>query len=262
LGLGKGMSDLMYKWVVRIGYHAFWVSSKPVVLHRDRVANMDGPYILAPNHLSPYDVPCLMAEMPRWKLLDFLSITELFQNRLTAWFLRSVNTFPLDRSRADSPTVRVILNRLANGRIIAMFPEGQFRDASNSVLTGGDVKPGVARLAQLAGVPVVPCVILGTGAYSRPVSWLPLKRVRYGVIYGSPLYVRKDLDEAEARAEFLQALKRAYRSLHAELLAAGGRKEHHAWKLGAPDGARHDARDGARDALSEQAEPHATAAGR
>jgi 1-acyl-sn-glycerol-3-phosphate acyltransferase len=225
------MSDFMYKWVVRIGYHAFWVSARAVVLHRERVAEMEGPYILAPNHLSAYDVPCLMAEMPRWKLLDFVSITELFQNRLSAWFLNSVNAFPLDRSRADSPTVRIILDRLAKGRIIAMFPEGGFRSAANSVLSGGEIKPGVAKLAQLAKVPVVPCVILGTSAYSKPTSWLPLKRVRYGVIYGTPLRVRADLEEAEARAEFLSELKRAYRSLHAELLAATRQEQRRGWEL-------------------------------
>jgi 1-acyl-sn-glycerol-3-phosphate acyltransferase len=172
-----------------------------------------------------------MAEMPRWKLLDFLSITELFQNRLSAWFLRSVNAFPLDRTRADSPTVRIILDRLAKGRIIAMFPEGGFRSSANSVLNGGDIKPGVAKLAQLAGVPVIPCVILGTKAYSKPSSWLPLKRVRYGVIYGEPLHVSKDLEEAEARAQFLLELKRAYRSLHAELLAARREDERRGWDL-------------------------------
>jgi 1-acyl-sn-glycerol-3-phosphate acyltransferase len=256
------MSDFTYKWVVRIGYHAFWVSSRPVVLHRDRVGTMDGPYILAPNHLSPYDVPCLMAEMPRWKLLDFLSITELFQNRLSAWFLRSVNTFPLDRSRADSPTVRIILKRLAKGRIIAMFPEGQFRTGANSVLNGGEIKPGVAKLAQMAGVPIVPCVILGTNAYSKPQSWLPLKRVRYGVIYGTPLYVRTDLEEAEARLQFLQELKRAYRSLHAELLAAAGPEVRRKWELLAPDAARDAARDAGSDGAPDEAAPHAAPAGR
>jgi 1-acyl-sn-glycerol-3-phosphate acyltransferase len=223
------MSDVMYKWVVRIGYHAFWVSSRPIVLHRDRIAHRDGPYILAPNHLSPYDVPCLMAQMPRRKLLDFVSITELFQNRLTAWFLRSVNAFPLDRSRADSPTVRIILDRLARGRIIAMFPEGGFRSEASSVLNGGEIKPGVAKLAQLAGVPVIPCVIVGTKAYSKPASWLPLKRVRYGVAYGEPLYVSKEREDAEARERFLLELKRAYRLLHAELLATTAHEQRGGW---------------------------------
>ena len=240
------MSDRMYKWVVRIGYHAFWVSSRPVVLHRDRVRDLDGPYILAPNHLSPYDVPCLMAEMPRWRLLDFVSITELFQNRFVAWFFRSVNVFALDRSKVDTATVRTILDRLSKGRIVAMFPEGRFRTAADSVLSGGDIKPGIAKLAQLGGVPVVPVVVLGTAAYSKWTSWLPLRRTRYGVNYGKPLYVRRDLDEAEARAEFLQEIKRAYRTMHAELLAEMGQPERGAWEslAGEANGAQHTAAAG------------------
>ena len=233
------MSDFMYKWVVRIGYHAFWVSSRPVVLHRERLNTPDGAYILAPNHFSPFDVPCLMAEMPRWKLIDFVSITELFQNRLSAWFLYGVNAFPLDRHKPDGPTVRIILDRLARGRIVAMFPEGRFRSEADSVVNGGDIKPGVAKLAQLAGVPVVPCVIVGTKAYSKASSWLPLKRVRYGVNYGQPMYVRTDLEEAEARTQFLQDLKRAYRELHGELLDAMGQKQRRGWESpAAPDTAR------------------------
>jgi 1-acyl-sn-glycerol-3-phosphate acyltransferase len=236
------MSDRMYKWVVRIGYHAFWVSARPVVLHRDVVRDLDGPYVLAPNHLSAYDVPCLMAEMPRWRMLDFVSITELFQNKLVAWFFRSVNVFALDRSKVDTATVRTILDRLSKGRIVAMFPEGRFRTAADSVLNGGDIKPGIAKLAQLAGVPVVPCVILGTGAYSRWTSWLPLRRTRYGVNYGKPLFVRTDLDEAEARQEFLRELKGAYRSLHAELLAEMGQAERSGWEtLAAGNDARQTA---------------------
>lgn len=220
----------MYKWVVRIGYPAFWVSSRPVVLHRERLSEPDGAYILAANHLSAYDVPCLMAQMPRDRLLDFVSITELFQNRLSAWFLSGVNAFPLDRSKADGPTVRIILDRLARGRVVGMFPEAGIRGEANSVLNGGAIKPGVAKLAQLAGVPVVPCVILGTKAYSKFTSWLPLRRVRYGVAYGKPLYVRTDEDEAAAREELLLDLKRAYRSLHAELLSAMGQPERTIWE--------------------------------
>jgi len=225
------MSDFMYKWVVRIGYHAFRVSSRPVALHRERLDEPEGAFILAANHLSPYDVPCLMAQMPRWKLLDFVSITELFQNRLTAWFLRSVNAFPLDRGKVDGRTVRIILDRLARGRIIAMFPEGGFRTPADSVLSRGPIKPGVASLAQLAGVPIIPCVILGTNAYSRFTSWLPLKRVCYGVNFGKPLYARTDVAEEEARARLVQELKRSYRALHTELLAVMGDEERKQWEF-------------------------------
>lgn len=213
------MSDFIYKWVVRVCRPAFAVSSSPVVLHRQR-AGEPGAVIIAPNHLSAYDVPCLMKESPR--MLDFVSITELYRNPLVARFFNAMNVFPLDRSRPDSPTVRIILERLRRGRAVVMFPEGRIRDEADSVLNGGDIKPGVARIAQMADVPVIPCVMLNTGAYSRPSAWMPVRATRFGVAFGNPLRAPAGMGEAEAREALLPDLKRSYRELHAELLKAMG----------------------------------------
>src|ERR671913_1859746 len=140
------MSDLAYNVVWGIGVHAFWVSSSPIILHRDRLKR-PGAYILAPNHLSPFDVSCLMAIAPR--NLDWVSIVEAFRNPFVALLYGSVNVFALDRSKPDSPTVRIILDRLKRGRVVAMFPEGSIReDERESVIHGGPFKPGVARIAQ------------------------------------------------------------------------------------------------------------------
>jgi 1-acyl-sn-glycerol-3-phosphate acyltransferase len=211
------MSDFIYNWVVRIGRPAFTVSSSPVVLHRERLAE-GGAYLLAPTHLSAYDVPCLMKESPR--NLDFVSITELYENPFVAAFFTSVNVFPLDRSRPDSPTVRTIFERLRRGRAVVMFPEGRIRSAADSVLNGGEIKPGVARIAQLADVPVIPCVMLDTGQYARASAWLPVRGTRFGAAFGRPLRAPADLPEAESRVALLGAIKRSYRELYAELRQA------------------------------------------
>jgi 1-acyl-sn-glycerol-3-phosphate acyltransferase len=211
------MSDLSYNIIWGIGVHAFWVSSKPVLLHRDRLTRPGG-YILAPTHLSVFDVPCLMAIAPR--NLDFVSITEVFRNPFVAALYGAANAFPLDRSKPDSPTVRTIFDRLERGRVVAMFPEGNLRTPETSLLAGGSFKPGVARIAQLADVPVIPCVILGTGAYHKVTSWLPLRRVRYGVNFGEPMWVRRDLEKQEAQKQFLADLRQAYLALHDELRSA------------------------------------------
>jgi 1-acyl-sn-glycerol-3-phosphate acyltransferase len=213
------MSDLAYNVVWHTCYPVIWVTSRPVVLHRERV-DVPGAYIVAPNHLSPYDVPCLMATSPR--NLDFVSIVEAFRNPLVALLYGSVNVFPLDRSRPDSPTVRIILDRLRRGRVVAMFPEGHLRTEDNSVIRGAPFKPGVARIAQLADAPVVPTVILGTGGYSRVLSWAPVRGLRYGVNFGQPIRVRKDIDKAEAVTQFLAEMRQAYLDLYAELKAAMG----------------------------------------
>src|SRR6185312_15880711 len=106
------------------------------------------------------------------------------------------------------------------GRLVAMFPEGRIREWPESAVHGKPFKPGVARLAQLSGAPVIPCVTLGTDAYRNPASWMPLRRVRYGVIFGEPLTARRDLPPEAAQAELVGRLSRAYQDLYAELRAA------------------------------------------
>jgi 1-acyl-sn-glycerol-3-phosphate acyltransferase len=196
------------------------MSSRPTVLHRERVPPRGSPVIIAANHLSPYDIPCLFYASPR--PLDFISVTEVFENRFTAWLYGSMNAFPLDRHRPDAPTVRTALHRLERGRALAMFPEGNIRNPQTSLLSGGPFKPGVAGLARLAGAPVVPCVVVGTRGFSRPTSWLPLRRVRWGASFGEPITFRQDVPEAAAKDALLATLRAAYTSLYDELREAMG----------------------------------------
>jgi 1-acyl-sn-glycerol-3-phosphate acyltransferase len=211
------MSDAFYQFVRFVGRPAFWSSSRPTVLHPDRL-NAPGAMLIAPNHLSPYDVPCLMASTRQ--LLDFVSITEIFRNPLSRWFLTGMNAFPLDRARVDAAATRRILDRLERGRKVVMFPEGQIRRPETSLLAGGTFKPTVPRLAHLARVPIVPCVILGTGAYGRSTAWLPRARTRYAVNFGQPMTLQADGEPDLAAAN--DKLREAYQSLYAEHTAASG----------------------------------------
>jgi 1-acyl-sn-glycerol-3-phosphate acyltransferase len=207
------MADWFYKLVHVLGWSAFHGTGRRLIVHRNRIPRQ-GAFILAPNHLSPYDVPCLIDMAPR--VLDFVSITELFQNRLVAWFFSSMGAFPLNRARPNADAIRTVLERLDNGRAVVMFPEGQFRTAEASVIRGGNIRPGVARLAQRAGVPIIPCVIIGTGAYRRLLAWLPLRRTVYACIFGTPIEPGEQAEQAEKQ------LREAYPLLYKELLEALG----------------------------------------
>jgi len=208
------MSDAFYNLIWYAGAHVFWTTSSPVVLHADRTRRQ-GAYLLASNHSSPYDVPLLMRHTAR--NLDFVSIVEVFRKPLVGWFYGSMNAFPLDRSKPDSPTVRIILDRLARGRVVAMFPEGGFRDEAKSVTHGGNMRPGIGRIAHLANVPIIPVVVVRSNLYSHFIHWLPLKRTKYGVIYGEPLELRPDLEKSEAAQEIEGRLRAAFISLYREL---------------------------------------------
>jgi 1-acyl-sn-glycerol-3-phosphate acyltransferase len=207
------LSDWFYNVVWYTFWPAFGVSSTPIVLHPER-PRREGAYLLAANHLSPFDVACLIKESGR--KIDFVSITEVFKNPFMAWFYGNMNAFPLDRSRVDAGTTRIILDRLRRGRAVGIFPEGSIRTQENSVLNGGRIKPGVIRLAKLANVPIIPTVVLGTSAYRRVLNWAPLRRVRYGINYGEPIDPSKSSDIEDLQTQLIAA----YRSLHEELLAA------------------------------------------
>jgi 1-acyl-sn-glycerol-3-phosphate acyltransferase len=215
------MSDSFYRFVRIIGRLPFWVSSRPVVMHPER-SPTEGPCILAANHHSPFDVPLMIRHTP--VKLDFLSTFEVFRNPFVVWFYSSMNAFPMDRFKPDGAAVRTILRRLRNGRVLAMFPEALIRAPGNSVTSGGTIRSGIGKLAQLASVPVVPCVIINSAAYLKLSAWLPVKGVRYGIIYGEPIVIRTDVDDNAAAQTLEREFMRKMVELYMELAAAMGIK--------------------------------------
>ncbi|MEA3209632.1 MAG: 1-acyl-sn-glycerol-3-phosphate acyltransferase [Chthoniobacter sp.] len=212
------MSEAFYRAVRLAGGTIFRISSRPLVLHRERAAR-PGAWLLAANHESPFDAPLLIAATPR--VIYWLSIVELFQNPFTRWFLSSMLAAPLDRSRTDTVTVRTIVRHLRAGRVVGLFPEGGLRPDEASVLRGGGIKDGLAKLAQLADVPVLPCVVVGGRRFHRWTSWLPLFRTRWVVAFGEPIFLKAGADREAARAELTAAIERALRALHEEVRACG-----------------------------------------
>jgi 1-acyl-sn-glycerol-3-phosphate acyltransferase len=129
--------------------------------------------------------------------------------------MRAVDTFPVDRERADRAATRETLERLRCGRVVGIFPEGGIRDGANSVLEGAPLKPGLAGLAQLSGAPVVPCVLIGSDQLYTQRNWIPFRRSEVWIAFGEPL--RFEGDGKDARAAFEKRIAEALRALYAEL---------------------------------------------
>jgi 1-acyl-sn-glycerol-3-phosphate acyltransferase len=153
--------------------------------------------------------------------IDWVSIVELMRLPLVGSFFRALNAMPLDRGRVDAATVRSIIERLRRGRVVGIFPEAGIRTPTTSVLQGGSYRGGLGRIAQMAGVPIVPCVVVDTANFGRPGAWLPLRRTRFAVAYGEPLYVDRGLAPREARRAVEEAWRAAALALLEELKAAG-----------------------------------------
>jgi 1-acyl-sn-glycerol-3-phosphate acyltransferase len=210
------MGDISYAIVKGICFPIYFITSRTHALHPERIVR-PGAFILAPNHLSPYDVPLLIGSSRRH--LDFLSTIEMLRSPFVAWLFRRMNCEFVDRRRADASTARALARKLELGRAVAMFPESGIRPEESSVIHGGRFKPGVIRLAQLSGAPIIPCVVYGTKAYDGFLSWLPLRRVRLDIAFGEPIEVPQEPDPHAARERATELLRQAYLDLFAEISA-------------------------------------------
>jgi 1-acyl-sn-glycerol-3-phosphate acyltransferase len=182
------------------------------VLHRERTA-LPGGWLFVANHISHFDPPFFTVAARR--KIDWMATRELYHPRAVALWMHAVDTFPVDRERADRAATRETLSRLKAGRVVGIFPEGGIRDGMHSVLEGVPLKPGIAGLAQLSGAPVVPCVLIGGDQLYTHRNWLPFRRAQAWLAFGEPLHCTGE--GKEARVEFEVKVAAALRALYAEL---------------------------------------------
>lgn len=179
------------------------------LVFRPRTEGLDnvpasGPAIVAGNHLSFCDHFLMPAILRR--RITFLAKAEYFtgpgvKGRLTAFFFRSAGQIPVDRSGKDAgrAAIREGLGVLRRGELLGIYPEGT-RSHDGRLYKG---KVGVAVMALEAGVPVVPCAMIGTFEAQPPGKVVP--NVHPVVIrFGKPLdfsrYAGMENEKAVLRA--------------------------------------------------------------
>jgi 1-acyl-sn-glycerol-3-phosphate acyltransferase len=148
---------------------------------------LEGPAILASNHLSFSDSIFLPLVVPR--KITFLAKSDYFtgrgiKGRATAFFFKGVGQLPVDRSggRASEAAIRTGLKVLAAGELLGIYPEGT-RSPDGRLYRG---RTGIARLALESGAPVIPVAMIDTEKIQPPGRVLP-KVMRVGIRFGTPL---------------------------------------------------------------------------
>jgi 1-acyl-sn-glycerol-3-phosphate acyltransferase len=162
------------------------------LLFRPRIEGMEnipetGAAIVAGNHLSFSDHFLMPAILPR--RITFLAKAEYFtgpglKGRLTAAFFRSAGQIPVDRSggKASQSAIDAGLEVLGEGELLGIYPEGT-RSHDGRLYRG---RTGVAVMALRAGVPVVPCAMVGTFELQPPGRVVP-RIGRVTIRFGRPL---------------------------------------------------------------------------
>ncbi|MBB6428817.1 lysophospholipid acyltransferase family protein [Algisphaera agarilytica] len=209
--------SLLNNTAIATGIHAiFRVTSRCAFVGREHLPAKGQPYILAIAHLSHYD-PVVVGALLRRKL-DFMARAEFYETPIARWCVEHAGCVRIDRYGQALPGVREALRRLEKRRPIALFPEGEIMSGDDSVLNGGPVKGGAGLLARRSGVPIVPCVVLGSEQFRRVMPWLPLRTGRLWIGLGEPIRVAGDArpgraSRAASSAELAQAMRRVYRQM-------------------------------------------------
>jgi 1-acyl-sn-glycerol-3-phosphate acyltransferase len=144
----------------------------------------DGAAILASNHQSYLDPPCI--GMACRNDIYYLARNTLYQRPLIGPLLKRLNTVPVDRDRGDVSSIKTIIRLLRSGHRVIIFPEG-------TRSSDGKLQPARAGLGMIIAktlAPVVPIRVFGSFEALPRVGGLKLRPV--SVVVGKPMRFSED----------------------------------------------------------------------
>lgn len=170
-----------------------------------QVLPKDRNYILVAPHRTWWD-PIYMALAASPKKFSFMAKEELFKNPIFRFILVHANAFPVDRNNPGPSTIKTPVKLLKNSELgLIMFPSGT-RHSS-------ELKGGMALIAKMAKVPIVPSV------YQGPLTFKDLlKRKKVKIRFGAPIDISdiKKMDK-EGLAEVERRIQGSFDQLDQEV---------------------------------------------
>jgi 1-acyl-sn-glycerol-3-phosphate acyltransferase len=144
----------------------------------------EGNVIVAANHLGRLDLAILMCIIDREDVI--MPVAEKYRDHPFYGLLgRVANVVWLNRFEADYSALRQILERMKQGGLFVIAPEGT-RSKTEALLEG---KMGVAFLAGKSGYPVLPVALTGTEDSGVVENLKHFRRTKITVTAGDPLYI-------------------------------------------------------------------------
>ncbi len=152
-----------------------------------------GSYAFATNHLGILDAFLAYYILDRWDF--FIPVAEKWaEYGFIRWLGKHLNLIFIDRFNPDIHALRQILQRMGEGQVLVIAPEGT-RSRDEKMAEG---KPGVSYLASKAQFPIIPVALSGTEDRIFFGNLKRLRRTQINVTIGDaftlPPLPKKDRD--------------------------------------------------------------------
>ncbi|MFD5101326.1 lysophospholipid acyltransferase family protein [Streptomyces albidochromogenes] len=207
------MAELVYRPVIGAALTLFKALDLKIDTQGSENIPRTGGAVLVSNHISYLDfIFSGLGALPQKRLVRFMAKDSVFRHKISGPLMRGMKHIPVDRKRGEAAYAHA-LDSLRSGEIIGVFPEATISES----FTLKSFKSGAARMAQEAGVPLIPMALWGTQRIwtkGRPRNF-GRNHIPVTIRVGEPMEAPTD--------EFAGAITRRLRGRVQELLEAAQR---------------------------------------
>ncbi|WP_372347111.1 lysophospholipid acyltransferase family protein [Streptomyces sp. KL116D] len=152
------MAELVYRPVIGAAKTMFKALDLKIDCKGSENIPRSGGAVLVSNHISYLDfIFDGLAALPQKRLVRFMAKESVFRHKISGPLMRSMKHIPVDRAQGEH-AYQHALQSLRSGEIVGVFPEATISES----FTLKSFKTGAVRLAQEAGVPLIPMALWGT----------------------------------------------------------------------------------------------------
>ncbi|OGO33866.1 MAG: hypothetical protein A2W35_00995 [Chloroflexi bacterium RBG_16_57_11] len=145
----------------------------------------DGPVLVVSNHLGDADL--VMGLSFAVRPVDVVSKADFYDFPVIGWLMEIYGVIWVHRGQPDRRALRAVLDGLAEGRMIAIAPEG--RESVTGELEEGT--PGAAYLALKSGASILPVTFTGTENHRVYPKLKRLQRAEITITVGKPFHLEQ-----------------------------------------------------------------------
>ncbi|MGL4176088.1 MAG: lysophospholipid acyltransferase family protein [Dermatophilaceae bacterium] len=147
----------VYRPVIHAVKTLFFLQGTRFTLEGAENVPREGGAVMAINHTSYLDF--MYAGLPAWphrRYVRFMAKQSIFRHRVAGPLMRGMRHIPVDR-HAGGRAFADAVHALKSGEIVGVFPEATMSRSFELK----EFKPGAVKMAQVAGVPILPTTIWG-----------------------------------------------------------------------------------------------------